>query len=231
MHLLPRHMMESISRWLAQEGPPPRSPFWEFSRLSYELRPGDVVLLEGRSRICAVIKWITQSSWTHSVLYIGHLFDIDDRHLQARIRGSYEGDPGEQLVVEALLGQGGVISPLIKYRMHHLRICRPAGLDPRVARRVGEYTPHHLYCDYDMRQMFDLARFFFPWSILPRRWRSSLFEYHAGTPTRTPALHESCPTRPDLEGALGRRRQEVAETSGKLLDRPILQDTAGEVAQ
>ena len=63
---------------------------------------GDVLLVEGRSRVSEVIKIITQSSWTHSALYIGRLFDIDDKVLQARIRGSYEGDPSEQLLVEAL---------------------------------------------------------------------------------------------------------------------------------
>jgi hypothetical protein len=177
--------METISRWLATEGPPPNSPFCDFNRLSYELRPGDVVLVEGRSRISTVIKAITQSNWTHSALYIGRLFDIDDRMLQARIRGSYEGDPGEQLVVEALLGEGTVISPLTKYRRDHLRICRPTGLDPSDARRVVEYTIRHLGCDYDVRKMLDLARFFLTWSVLPRRWRSSLFEHNAGTPTRT----------------------------------------------
>jgi hypothetical protein len=36
-----------------------------------------------------------------------------------------------------------------------------------------------------MRQILDLARFLFPWAILPRRWRSSLFEHNAGEPTRT----------------------------------------------
>ena len=35
-----------------------------------------------------------------------------------------------------------------------------------------------------MRQILDLARFLFPWSILPRRWWSSLFQHNAGTETR-----------------------------------------------
>jgi hypothetical protein len=31
----------------------------------------------------------------------------------------------------------------------------------------------------------DLARFLFPYSFIPRRWRSSLFEHNAGLPTRS----------------------------------------------
>ncbi|MEN8177270.1 MAG: YiiX/YebB-like N1pC/P60 family cysteine hydrolase [Pseudomonadota bacterium] len=185
MKYLVRKLIASISEWLVKEGPPPNSPLCDFQRLSYELRPGDVLLAEGRSRVSEVIKLITQSSWTHSALYIGRLFDIDDKMLQARIRADYEGDPGEQLIVEALLGEGTIISPITKYRMDHLRICRPTGLDPADAQRVINYAIQHLGSDYDIRTLLDLARFFFPWGLLPRRWRSSLFEHNAGEPTRT----------------------------------------------
>ena len=177
--------MASISKWLVKEGPPPCSPLCDFKRLCYELRPGDVLLVEGRSRISEVIKSITQSTWTHSALYIGRLFDINDPVLQARIRGSYAGDPGEQLVIEALLGEGTIISPISKYRLEHLRICRPTGLQPNDAQTVISYALRHLGSDYDVRHLLDLARFIFPWTILPRRWRSSLFEHNAGGPTRT----------------------------------------------
>jgi hypothetical protein len=36
-----------------------------------------------------------------------------------------------------------------------------------------------------VRQLLDLARFLFPYGVLPRRWRSSLFEHNSGVPTRT----------------------------------------------
>jgi hypothetical protein len=35
------------------------------------LRPGDVLLVEGKGRISGSIKYITQSSWSHSALYVG----------------------------------------------------------------------------------------------------------------------------------------------------------------
>src|SRR5712691_3903114 len=35
------------------------------------LRPGDVILVDGDQRVSEVIKYLTQSSWSHSVLYIG----------------------------------------------------------------------------------------------------------------------------------------------------------------
>lgn len=38
---------------------------------------------------------------------------------------------------------------------------------------------------YDLRQIVDLLRFFFPYPLLPRRWRSSLFEVGHGEITST----------------------------------------------
>ena len=35
------------------------------------LEPGDVLLVEGNSRISDVIKYLTQSTWSHSTLYVG----------------------------------------------------------------------------------------------------------------------------------------------------------------
>jgi hypothetical protein len=98
---------------------------------------------------------------------------------------AYQGDLNEQLLVEALLGEGTIITPVSKYRRDHLRICRPTGLEPEDAHKVVAHAIRHIGIDYDIRHLLDLARFFFPWGFLPRRWRSSLFEHNAGMPTRT----------------------------------------------
>lgn len=177
-------LWDRLSDWLVKDGPPNSVPLCDFNRLTYELRPGDVVLVEGRSRVSEVIKLITQSSWTHSALYIGRIYDLEDPALRALVRRHYHGDPNERLLLEALLGEGTVVVPVSKYRQDHLRICRPNGLSPEDARRVIAHCVSRLGSDYDVRQLLDLARFFFPWSILPRRWRSSLFQHNAGAPTR-----------------------------------------------
>ena len=174
-----------VTDWLTREGPPPATPLCDFKRLSYELRPGDIVLVEGRSRVSEVIKLITQSPWTHSAMYIGRLHDIRDQQVHDLVGAFYRADPGEQLLVEALLGEGTIVVPMRKYRHEHLRICRPTGLSPEDANRIIQYVVRRLGTDYDVRQLLDLARFLFPYSILPRRWRSSLFEHNVGNPTRT----------------------------------------------
>jgi hypothetical protein len=174
-----------ITTWLTAEKPVDRTPLCDFERIRYEIRPGDVLLVEGRTRVSDVIKSITQSPWTHSALYLGRLGDIDDPRVREHISYCYDGEPGDQIVVEALLGRGTIISNLSKYTNDHLRICRPGGLSRRDAQTVISYAVKHLGCDYDVRQLLDLARFLFPYGIVPRRWRSSLFEHNAGFPTRT----------------------------------------------
>jgi hypothetical protein len=171
--------------WLTAQGEPHEVPLCDFQRLSEELRPGDVVLVEGRTRVGGIIKLITQSSWTHAALYIGRLHDIEDRTLRHLVAQHYQRDYSEQLLVEAMVGEGTRVSPLARYAHDHLRICRPHGLSRGDAHRVVAYAIRRLGSDYDVRQLLDLARFFVPWGIVPRRWRSSLFQASAGGVTRT----------------------------------------------
>ena len=185
MNRLARKAEALLIRWLTRERPPATIPLCDFNRLRFELRPCDVLLVEGRSRVADVIRVITQSPWTHAVLYIGRLFDIRNPRLRARVEAHFEGDPEEQLVIEAELGRGTVVSPLSRYQHDHLRICRPDGLAADDAQQVLAYAIRRLGTPYDLRQILDLARFLLPWSILPRRWRSTLFEHKAGSATRT----------------------------------------------
>ncbi|MDQ7016430.1 MAG: YiiX/YebB-like N1pC/P60 family cysteine hydrolase [Gammaproteobacteria bacterium] len=171
--------------WLNDEKPSTQPPLSDYQRLSYEIRPGDVLLVEGRSRVSEVIKCITLSSWTHSALYIGRLHDIDAPEMRGLIEKHYPAKPDEQLIIEALLGEGTVIRPLNSYENEHLRICRPKGLSRQDSQYVVNHLIANLGLDYDIRQLLDLARFLFPYNILPRRYRSSLFSHHVGTPTRT----------------------------------------------
>ena len=69
---LKEYISARIIRYLAQ---PTRryAPFFapdpEMTRRSLE--PGDVVLIEGNTRLSAIIKFLTQSTWSHAALYVG----------------------------------------------------------------------------------------------------------------------------------------------------------------
>src|SRR5574340_167060 len=41
------------------------------ANLKQHLCKGDIILVEGEQRISQVIRYLTQSSWSHSALYIG----------------------------------------------------------------------------------------------------------------------------------------------------------------
>lgn len=177
-----RKMVDAFNDWLSYEPAPSDIPPYDYNRLKYEIRPGDVLLIEGRSRVSNIIRTITQSPWTHAALYIGRLHDIDDNLLKKMLVKHMEKRENVRLVIEGVLGKGTVVTPLSSYRHHHIRICRPIGLTPSDAQIVIAHTIKSLGKKYNVRQILDLARFLLPWSILPRRWGSSLFRTHEGEP-------------------------------------------------
>ena len=65
MRDLLRWLYFKATEWLTKEGPPSPTPLCDFNRLGFELRKGDVLLVEGRSRL-RVIKIITQSPWSQN---------------------------------------------------------------------------------------------------------------------------------------------------------------------
>lgn len=156
-----------------------------YSRMIFEIRPADVLLVEGRLRVSNAIKVITQSSWSHTALYVGCLYDIKDPVAKARVQQHYDGPSDEPLVIESQLGQGTIVSPLQNYKEFHTRICRPKGISSEDVNKVITHATMFLGMEYDVRQLLDLARFLIPWwTFMPRRWHSSLFEHNAQATTK-----------------------------------------------
>ena len=175
----------SIERWLNYERPAAKFPICDYQKLSYGLRSGDVVLVEGRSRVANVIRIITQSRWSHSAIYIGRLHDIQCESHRESLLKHYDARPDEQLLIEGILGKGMIVTPLHVYEKDNLRVCRASTLSAADAQNVINYCISSLGIGYNVRQLFDLARFLFPWRILPRRWRSTLFSRRPDTVTKT----------------------------------------------
>lgn len=169
---------------LNKERPVDEYPKCDFDRICYEIRPCDVLLVEGRSRVSDIICMVTQSAWSHAALYIGRIHDISNPILRDRVREFYHGPDDEQLIIESLLGKGTIITSIESYKNDHIRICRPSGISRGDAQKVIGFAIGRLGRDYDVRQTFDLFRLLYPWSILPRRWRSSLFRNNKSETTR-----------------------------------------------
>ena len=162
--------------YLIKERPVEGYPLTDFASLSYELRQGDVLLVEGRSRVCKIIKSLTQSSWSHAVLYIGHVHDIQDQALRKLIAHHVDLKNNPQLCVESVLGQGTIISPLTKYTNEHMRICRAKTIAPHDVQKVVSHALGAIGRPYNIRHIFDLMRLLMPIGIFPRKWRSVIFK-------------------------------------------------------
>ena len=155
-------------------------------KLKKTLRKGDVLLVEGDQRISQVIRYLTQSSWSHCTLYVGDELLKGDAARAAELRARF-GDEAHYLLIEAESGTGVVASPLSKYQRYNIRVCRPQGLHRDDFDDVLRYAIGHLGRRYNVRHIFDLARFFLPVSLVPRRWRRAALTF-GSSPTSRAAI-------------------------------------------
>ena len=66
-----------------------------FDKLYEIIRPGDVVLVEGRSEMSRIIKLFSGSSWSHAALYVGGIKGTDTHQA---------GNKSNHMLVEAFSG-------------------------------------------------------------------------------------------------------------------------------
>jgi hypothetical protein len=169
-------MLDSLGRWVAAHlghEVPGAEPFVpsDPAALRRTLRPGDVVLVAGGSKLSTAIKYLTQSTWSHAALYVGDVLP------QAN------GEP--HMLVEVTPVQGCVAVPLSKYDHFHTRICRPIGLTSSDREEIINFMVSRIGAQYDMRNIFDLARYLLPTPPVPARWRRRMIALGSGQPTRT----------------------------------------------
>jgi len=137
------------------------------------IRPADVLLVEGpRSKINSAIRYLTQSTWSHSAIYVGLGAGLGER----------DGEP--LVLVEAELGKGVIASPLSKYDTFNTRICRPVGLTAEDRVDVIRFVTERIGYAYDLKNIIDLMRFFLPNPPVPARWRRRMIALGSGEPTR-----------------------------------------------
>src|SRR5208282_2255727 len=155
----------------------------DMASLRRHIRKGDVVLVEGNERISECIKYLTQSSWSHSALFVGD--EPMRRHPNQRDELVEQfGEEAQFLVVEALVEKGVVLSPISKYRDFNIRVCRPYNLSSADLAEVLDEALRSVGDTYDVKNVVDLARFFLPVSLVPRRFRRQALNFGSGEPTR-----------------------------------------------
>ena len=136
------------------------------------LAPGDILLIEGNLHISAVIKYLTQSTWSHSALYVGDaLPEPADGSERPRL-------------IEVNLGEGCVAVPLSKYRTYNTRICRASGLSPEDRNQVVKFMVDRARAEIRHQEHPRHAALFPPAPPVPVRWRRRMIAFGSGDPTR-----------------------------------------------
>ena len=123
-----RWIKKKLVSWLTTPTQVNKSYLCHFDTLVSQVQPCDVLLVQGRSRVGSFIQTMTQSTWSHSLIYLGLAKDIKDPILRKKIKSLEQINANTALIAESELGIGTVIRPLKDYHNEHLRICRPRGL-------------------------------------------------------------------------------------------------------
>jgi Permuted papain-like amidase enzyme, YaeF/YiiX, C92 family len=110
--------------------------------LAATLRPGDVLLTQGNTRMAALVRRITGSPWSHVSMYVGPL----------------EGGPDPRCIVEADIAAGVRAIPLSELDGLHVRVLRPAPLHDADRRRLADWVVSRIGDQYDVALAWALAR-------------------------------------------------------------------------
>ena len=130
------------------------------------LQPGDVVLVEGQSRVSSAIQFITSSNWSHAAVFIGKT------------------DSVHHCLIEVKAIDGCTYTDIDTYMHHNLRVCRPIFLDKKKKKILIDHLVKRIGSKYDLKNIFDLMRYIYPNPPVPKKFRRNLIGIGAGNPTK-----------------------------------------------
>jgi hypothetical protein len=160
MNSLRREVGTALATFLTQDVTVEPALPVDISALRHLLHRADVILVEGHLRISSIIKYLTQSTWSHAALYVGD---------------------GECIEADVLAGVRRF--PLADLAAFRLRVCRPISLMPADADIVISHAVARLGVQYDLKHVFDLARYMVPLPV-PRSWRRRAIALGSADPSR-----------------------------------------------
>ena len=167
-----RRIGTQLARYLSKPRDEARLSTSKAGDLAASLQKGDVLLVEGSSRFSSAIKYLTQSSWSHAALFVGDA-----------IKRTNDSDEVFNLV-EADVIEGVRAVPLKEYESIHTRICRPKGLNSKEIDMVLNYVIDRIGHTYDLKNIFDLLRYFITTPPVPGHWKRRMLAFGSGDPTR-----------------------------------------------
>ena len=130
------------------------------------LEPGDIVLVEGQSRVSNAIQFITNSNWSHAAIFIGEAGSLS------------------HCLIEVKAVDGCIFTDIDVYMHHNLRICRPVFLNNKKRKIIIDYLVKKVDSKCDLKNIIDLIRYVFPTPPVPKKLRRNLIGIGAGDPTK-----------------------------------------------
>ncbi len=106
------------------------------------LDPGDVLLSDCNTRVAALVKRITRSTWSHVSMYVGPL----------------EEGPDPRCVVEADIAAGVRAIRLSELNAVHVRVLRPISLNDIERHRLADWVVNRIGDEYDLAHAWALGR-------------------------------------------------------------------------
>src|SRR5258708_14091554 len=140
-----RWMGGRLATYLAQPIRGAQTEIASLEQLAAALKPGDVLLVEGNTRVSVAIKYLTQSTWSHAMFYIGDAL------------GSPAPGEAPKVLVEADILYGIRAVPLSDVSGMNTRICRPVGLSKEDLQPVLWFTVSPIGRAHKPLKMFLLA--------------------------------------------------------------------------
>ena len=137
------HFASGLARYLAQPARHTTAvPVRTAQPLAVMLHRGDVLLTEGISRMAAIVRRFTGSTWSHVAMYVGPL----------------EAGPNPRCVVEADVAAGVRAVPLSEFDGIRVRVLRPVRLHDAERRRLADWVTDRIGDSYDLAHAFAMAR-------------------------------------------------------------------------
>ena len=169
-------VLESLGARLARYLSMPRpmrslAPSPSAQALRSTLQAGDVLLVEGHTRFSSAIKYLTQSTWSHSALFVGDYLPHNETN-------------AGHCLIESDTTQGVRSIGVEAFKDLNVRICRPIGLTEAERKQVAEYAISRIGDQYDLSHVFDLVRYLLPTPPVTQRFRRRMLALGSGDPTR-----------------------------------------------
>ena len=167
-----RLINDKLIKYLAKEEILPSVNYqYNFTELSKQIKPGDVLLVEGKSNFSKGIKYLTQSIWSHSAIYIGSSYA--KKYNLSR----------ELTLFEADIEEGVRVIPLDFYKDYHVRICRPKQLSKEELDKMMSFLLPKVGHHYDLKHIFDLMKYLVN-PPMPNKYKRAYLELGSGDPSR-----------------------------------------------